>query len=133
MDEPLAYLAVKNSDIAEYISPNAASLIVSQIYFIKYCESNILHKIYLTKKWFSYCESNISHQICLNKRCFSYRESDYQTFIIVTVILQGVGVAMLSARLMAHTEIKYRHLGVLLFKVTILHLSSHCSSLTSSP
>ena len=29
VDEPLAYLAVKNSDIAEYISPNAASLIVS--------------------------------------------------------------------------------------------------------
>jgi len=56
VDEPLAYLAVKNSDIAEYISPNAASLI-------------------------------------------------------------GVGVAMVSARLMVHTEIKYRHLGVLLFKV----------------
>ena len=31
VDEPLAYLAVKNSDIAEYISPNAASLIVSLI------------------------------------------------------------------------------------------------------
>ena len=29
VDEPLAYLTVKNSDIAEYISPNAASLIVS--------------------------------------------------------------------------------------------------------
>ena len=34
VDEPLAYLAVKNSDIAEYISPNAASLIVSQIYLL---------------------------------------------------------------------------------------------------
>ena len=31
VDEPLAYLAVKNSHIAEYISPNAASLIVSLI------------------------------------------------------------------------------------------------------
>ena len=30
---------------------------------------------------------------------------------------QGVGVAMVSARLMAHSEIKYRQLGVLLFKV----------------
>ena len=30
---------------------------------------------------------------------------------------QGVGVALVSARLMAHTEIKYRQIGVLLFKV----------------
>jgi len=56
VDEPLGYFTVKNTAIAEYISPNAASLI-------------------------------------------------------------GVGVALVSARLMANPEIKYRHLGVLLFKV----------------
>jgi len=56
VDEPLGYFTVKNTAIAEYISPNAASLI-------------------------------------------------------------GVGVAIVSARLMANPEIKYRHLGVLLFKV----------------
>ena len=84
-------------------------------------------RIYLAKRCFSYCESNIFHNQTLVLLLW-VRWSNLHR-----VIIQGVGVAMLSARLMAHTEIKYRHLGVLLFKVTIILLSSYCSSLISSP
>ena len=83
MDEPLAYLAVKNSDIAEYISPNAASFIVSQM--------------------------TANHHYDHDEDAAQCVDDDD--------VPQGVGVALVSARLMAHTEIKYRQIGVLLFKV----------------
>ena len=94
MDEPLAYLAVKNSDIAEYISPNAASFIVSQM--------TANHH---------YDDDDDAAQ------CVGDDDDDAAQGVDEDDVPQGVGVALVSARLMAHTEIKYRQIGVLLFKV----------------
>ena len=100
VDEPLAYLAVKNSDIAEYISPNAASLIVSQIYqyiklYLKYISStnltllNLSHQMMPLLLWVKYfnisqyisnyipnisCQQIWDCRIYLTKWCFSYCE-----------------------------------------------------------
>ena len=54
--------------------------------------------------------------IYLAKCCFSYCQSDHQVHHR-HINHQGVGVAIVSAKLIANPEIKYRHLGVLLFKV----------------
>ena len=107
VDEPLGYFTVKNTAIAEYISPNAASLIVSkgihQFGLIRPPQLSSLTVIIL-------CDGNAYH---------SNRKRPH-IYLINKDSSQGVGVALVSARLMANPEIKYRHLGVLLFKVVPL-------------